>query len=190
MVKRYSSLADYLQDVHYDLFFDAVKKHIRERGYHSFSSCTFLISLCDVDLEDIHIRSVHASVTDSDFVDFVAAVEADVVLKGLGRRDYDADMKSEWVSVYFKGQLLDGLNMVTVIDVGEYRTGTFDKETTLSKYMVPYLYARTWRKQRKTSSAGIAQGRWKRQCPLILMKYYSTCPWICIALPCLTTYSA
>lgn len=141
MVKRYSSLADYLQDVHYDLFFDAVKKHIRERGYHSFSSCTFLISLCDVDLEDIHIRSVHASVTDSDIVDFVAAVEADVVLKGLGRRDYDADMKSEWVSVYFKGQLLDGLNMVTVIDVGEYRTGTFDKETTLSKYMVPYLYA-------------------------------------------------
>lgn len=141
MVKRYSSLADYLQDVHYDLFFDAAKKHIRERGYHSFSSCTFLISLCDVDLEDIHIRSVHASVTDSDFVDFVAAVEADVVLKGLGRRDYDADMKSEWVSVYFKGQLLDGLNMVTVIDVGEYRTGTFDKETTLSKYMVPYLYA-------------------------------------------------
>lgn len=141
MEKRYSSLADYLQDVYFDNFSDAIEQYIRKSGHSGFSSGTFLLTLSEVELADIHIRAVKASLTDSEFVDFVARVEADIVLKGLGKSDYEADSKTRWFSVYFKAQLLDGLNMLTIIDVDEYRNEAFDKETTLSKYMVPYLYA-------------------------------------------------
>lgn len=141
MEKRYSSLADYLQDVYFDNFSDAIEQYIRKSGHSGFSSGTFLLTLSEVELADIHIRAVKASLTDSKFVDFVARVEADIVLKGLGKSDYEADSKTRWFSVYFKAQLLDGLNMLTIIDVDEYRNEAFDKETTLSKYMVPYLYA-------------------------------------------------
>ena len=146
MGKCYSSLSEYLQDLYYDNFFDAIKEHITKRGRNGFSSYT-LLDVNDVELDDIHIRSVRASASDSEFVDFVAAVEADIVLKGLGRRDYDADSKTEWFSVYFKGQLLDGLHMVTIINVNDFRSKPFDKETTLSKYMVPYLYAEDLEKE-------------------------------------------
>lgn len=147
MRKRYSSLADYIQDAYYDEFFGSIRKYIRESGHSGYSSGSFLISLSEVELDDIRIRSVKAFASDSEFVNFVAAVEANIVLKGLGRRDYDADSKTEWFSVYFTGQLLDGLNMVTIIRVEDYRSERFDKETTLSKYMVPYLYAEDLEKE-------------------------------------------
>ena len=114
MEKRYSSLADYLQDVYFDNFSDAIEQYIRESGHSGFSSGTFLLTLSEVELADIHIRAVKASLTDSEFVDFVARVEADIVLKGLGKSDYEADSKTRWFSVYFKAQLLDGLNMLTM----------------------------------------------------------------------------
>ena len=44
----------------------------------------------------------------------------DLILKGIGKRDYDADMNYPWYTVSFTGYLSDGLNMVTITYVDDY----------------------------------------------------------------------
>lgn len=139
MSKTYSSFSAYLEDVYYDEISTAIENYIR-RNRHGFSSYTVL-DVSYVKLDNIHVRNVSTHLTDGDLIEFVAAVEADVILKGMGRRDYEADSDSRWYSVSFIGRLFDGLTMVTIKGVDEYWADRFDKETTLSKYMIPYLYA-------------------------------------------------
>ena len=140
MSKSYLSFADYLQDAYYDMIFKAVKDYIWKRGRNSFSSYTVL-DVKYLELDDIHVKTVNSQLAEGDVIRFIAAVEADIILKGIGRRDYEADSTSQWFSVSFIGHLFDGLTMVTITGVDDYRANRFDKETTLSKYMIPYLYA-------------------------------------------------
>lgn len=87
------------------------------------------------------MKTVSFHSTDGNRIIFNAAVEADVILKGMGKRDYDADVNNPWYTISFTGYLSDGLNMVTITGVDEYSADRFDKNTSLSKYLVPYLYA-------------------------------------------------
>ena len=146
MSKSYSSFSDYLQDVYYDEIFKAIKDYIWKKGRSSFSSYA-VMDVRYLQLDDIHVKTVNTHLTDGDLIEFVAAVEADIILKGIGRRDYDADSTSQWYSVSFIGHLFNGLNMVTIKGVDDYRVDRFDKETSLSKYMVPYLYAENLEKE-------------------------------------------
>lgn len=146
-MKQYASFEKYLEDKYYNDIHRAITGLIIKRGRNnSFYSYTVLDpSYFQVD--DIHVKTVSFHSTDGNRIIFNAAVEADVVLKGIGKRDYDADMNNPWYTVSFTGYLSDGLNMVTITGVDEYSVDKFDKNTTLSKYLVPYLYAEDLEKE-------------------------------------------
>ena len=146
-MSQYASFEKYLESKYYNDIHCAITGLILKRGRNnSFYSYTVLDpSYFQVD--DIHVKTVSFHSTDGNRIIFNAAVEADVILKGMGKRDYDADMNNPWYTVSFTGYLSDGLNMVTITGVDEYSADRFDKNTTLSKYLVPYLYAENLEKE-------------------------------------------
>lgn len=80
--------------------------------------------------------------TEDDRILFRAAVQADVIVKGRSRRDYEEDIAYPWFSISFTGILRCGLNMVTITSVGEYSKERFNKEDALSQYLIPYVYSK------------------------------------------------
>lgn len=146
-MSQYASFEKYLEAKYYNDIHRAITGLILKRGRNnSFYSYTVLDpSYFQVD--DIHVKTVSFHSTDGNRIIFNAAVEADIILKGMGKRDYDADMNNPWYTVSFTGYLSDGLNMVTITGVDDYSADRFDKNTTLSKYLVPYLYAENLEKE-------------------------------------------
>jgi hypothetical protein len=140
-LKTYATFEAYLQDKYYNEIFQAVKKRLLSKGRNGLDSYVVLDPRY-LELDDIHVRAVSFSTEDGMLLQFNAAVEADVILKGMGKRDYEADMKPVWYSVGFVGLLNDGLSMVTITGVDDYHKEKFDSRTTLSRYLVPYLYAK------------------------------------------------
>lgn len=69
-------------------------------------------------------------------------MQTDVILRGKGRRDYEEDLVNPWFTVVLSGILHNGLSNVKVLGVGDYSKERFDKEDTLTKYLVPYVYAK------------------------------------------------
>lgn len=146
-MSQYASFEKYLESKYYNDIHRAITGLILKRGRNnSFYSHTVL-DPSYFQLDDIHVKTVSFHSTDGNRIIFNAAVEADVILKGMGKRDYDADMNNPWYTVSFTGYLSDGLNMVTITGVDEYSADRFDKNTTLSKYLVPYLYAEDLEKE-------------------------------------------
>lgn len=94
------------------------------------------------ELDDLHVMGVSFKETEDDRILFRAAVQADVLVKGRSRRDYEEDVVSPWFSVSFTGILRYGLNMVTITSIGEYSRECFDKEDALSQYLIPYVYSK------------------------------------------------
>jgi hypothetical protein len=111
-LSQYASFEKYLEGKYYNDIHRAISGLILKRGRNnSFYSYTVLDpSYFQVD--DIHVKTVSFHSTDGNRIIFNAAVEADVILKGMGKRDYDADMNNPWYAVSFTGYLSDGLNMV------------------------------------------------------------------------------
>ena len=64
------------------------------------------------ELDDLHVMGVSFKETDDDRILFRAAVQADVIVKGRSRRDYEEDIVYPWFSISFTGILRCGLNMV------------------------------------------------------------------------------
>lgn len=77
-----------------------------------------------------------------EILNFSASVQADIIIKGIGTRDYEADQQSVWFTVHFAGYLLVGLNLVIIKDIDSYSKDRFNEEDSLSKFLVPYLYAK------------------------------------------------
>lgn len=140
-MKQYASFEKYLEDKYYNDIHRAITGLIFKRGRNNGFYSYTVLDPSYFQVEDIHIKTVSLHSTDGSRIIFNAAVEADVILKGMGKRDYDADIKNPWYTVSFTGYLSDGLNMVTITDVDDYFADKFDKNTTLSKYLIPYLYS-------------------------------------------------
>lgn len=140
-MKQYASFEKYLEDKYYNDIHRAITGLILKRGRNNGFYSYTVLDPSYFQVDDIHVKTVSFHSTDGNRIIFNAAVEADVILKGMGKRDYDADVNNPWYTVSFTGYLSDGLNMVTITGVDEYSANKFDKNTTLSKYLVPYLYA-------------------------------------------------
>ena len=141
MNKSYRCFADYLQDKYYNDMHRAIQNYILKRG-RSLEYRTFTVLDPEYfKLEDIRARSVSFHGDNGPNIFFRASVEADVSLRGMGKRDYEADQNTMWFSVSFMGHMLEGLRMVTIVDVDTYSRDRYDKESSLSKFLVPYLYA-------------------------------------------------
>lgn len=140
-MKQYASFEKYLEDKYYNDIHRAITGLITNRGRNNGFYSYTVLDPSYFQVDDIHVKTVSFHSTDGNRIIFNAAVEADVILKGMGKRDYDADVNNPWYTISFTGYLSDGLNMVTITGVDEYSADRFDKNTSLSKYLVPYLYA-------------------------------------------------
>jgi len=139
--KMYRNFAEYLQDMYYNEIFGSVKKYIlTQRNSTVFKTYT-VIEASYINLEDVHVRGVTFHGDEGHKINFTAAIEADLVLKGNGRRDYEADPCSQWFSVSFHAQLMEGLRCVSIVSVDIYSKERFHKESSLSQCLVPYLYS-------------------------------------------------
>ena len=139
MARKDNSFAAYLESHYYDLMFNQLKSYIiqnrRRLGYHT----NLIPDPSYIELEDLHVQGVSFKGTEDDSIQFRAAIQADVIIKGRSRRDYEEDMVNPWFSIFFTGILRGGLNMVTITAVEEYTRDSFNKENALSKYLVPYV---------------------------------------------------
>lgn len=146
-MKQYASFEKYLEDKYYNEIHHAITGLIIKRGRNNGFYSYTVLDPSYFQVDDIHVNCVSFHATDGNRILFNAAVQADVVLKGMGKRDYNADENFPWYTVSFTGYLSDGLNMVTITGVDDYKKDEFDKETTLSKYLVPYLYSEDLEKE-------------------------------------------
>lgn len=139
MARKDNSFAAYLESHYYDLMFNQLKSYIiqnRSRlGYHS----SLIPNPSYIELDDIHVQGVSFKGTEDDTILFRASIQADVIIKGRSRCDYEEDMVNSWFSIFFTGILRGGLNMVTITSVEEYTCDSFNKENALSRYLVPYV---------------------------------------------------
>ena len=141
-MQKYKSFEKYLESKYYNEMFKAIKNymwsHKNSLGLYSY----VVLDMSYIELDDIHVRGVSFHKGEGNVLSFKASVEADVILKGLGTRDYEADQQQVWFSVSFTGHLLAGLNMVTITGVDLYSKDKFKAEDSLSKFLVPYLYSK------------------------------------------------
>lgn len=141
-MSKYSSFEKYLESEYYNEMHKAIKNymwsHKNSLGAYSY----VVLDMSYIDLDDIHVMGVSFHKGDGNILNFCASVQADVILKGMGKRDYEADEQSVWFSIYFTGHLLAGLNMVTITKVDLYSKDRFNSEDSLSRFLVPYLYAK------------------------------------------------
>jgi hypothetical protein len=137
----YATFEKYFQETYYNEIFAAVKNYVVDNrssmGVYSYT----LLSTSYVKLIDIHVEGVSFKSSSGNLLEFNVTVEADLVLKGFGKKDYDVDSQAPWFTLSCTGYLSDGLHMVTIREVNESHRNRFDKETSLSKYLIPYLYA-------------------------------------------------
>lgn len=141
-MQKYNNFERYIETKYYNELYEAVNNYILSHkdslGVYSY----FVLEMSYIKLDDIHVKSVSFHKGEGNVLTFKAAVEADVILKGLGIRDYEADRQQVWFSVSFTGYLLAGLNMVTITGVDLYSKDRFSEEDSLSRFLVPYLYTK------------------------------------------------
>lgn len=113
-MKQYASFERYLEDKYYNDIHRAITGLIYKRGRNNGFYSYTVLDPSYFQVDDIHVKTVSFHSTEGNQIIFNAAVQADVVLKGIGKRDYDADMTYPWYTVSFIGYLSDGLNMVTI----------------------------------------------------------------------------
>lgn len=141
-MQKFSGFEKYLEHKYYNEMFKAIKNymwsHKNSLGLYSY----VVLDMSYIELDDIHVKSVSFHQRDGNLLEFNASVQADIVLKGIGKRDYEADTQQIWFSVAFTGYLLGGLNMVTIKGVDLYSKDKFNAEDSLSKFLIPYLYSK------------------------------------------------
>lgn len=136
------TIEKYIENKYYDEIFNRCKGFILGHKSQLQFKSYLVLDASYVELDDIHVRSViFKGEPGNHNIQFNACIEADVILKGLGRKSYEADTDSVWLKVSFFGILSEGLRDVKIIGVDEYSRERFNKETRLDRYLVPYLYA-------------------------------------------------
>lgn len=132
----------YLENEYYDMMFNRLKTHVYRNRYILNLHTSLVPDPSYVELDDLHVMGVTFKETEDDRIIFRAAVQTDIVVKGRTRRDYEEDIVSAWFAVSFTGILRGGLTMVTITAVEDYTKEKFCKEDTLTKFLVPYVYAK------------------------------------------------
>lgn len=111
-----------------------VAKHYDGQGFHSFA-----FSLLDQRIENIQVMSLSCRNNVGPRIEIDVHVKADIVSKGLGTSNYEAQRKTRWFTIFLKAVLKNGLHDVEIIDVDEYCGKAYDPENALDAYLVPYI---------------------------------------------------
>ncbi|RRG04978.1 MAG: XRE family transcriptional regulator [Lactobacillus sp.] len=136
---EYKSFEDYLTRVYYNEIFSAVKGYLI-RNLHRLDIRCSVYDPGYISLENFHIRSVSFHKTSGSAINFNATVEADSVVKDSGY-GYEKDETDVWCSLYCSAIFSNGLSGFRILRVDDYTKNQYNKEDSLSHYLVPYLYA-------------------------------------------------
>ena len=142
MSKKYDTFAAYLEDVYYNQIFSKIKSYL----FNNKGRLDLLTSVVPdpsyVELSDFQIMSINYHESDTDRIECKIAIRAEVEISGRGRRDYESDSTEWWLSIPFSATLKNGLKHVNIGYASEYSRELFRAEDALTKYLVPYIYAK------------------------------------------------
>ena len=141
LAHKEESFPAYLEEQYYDPMFKRLKSYIfQKRGGLSLHT-SLVPDPSYFELDDFHVMGVSFKETKDDSILFNVAIQADVIVKGRTKYDLEEDIAYAWFSISFTGILRHGLHQVSITSISEYNKERFDKEDTLSKFLVPYVYS-------------------------------------------------
>lgn len=139
-MRQYASFEKYLKDVYYNEIFAAVDTFIK-RNTRQIDFYGSVSSPDDIKLDDFNVKSTVFHQAGGNNITFNATVLADIIIRGQKRRDYEDSNTEKWFSVRFTGCFQNGLRaFITGVDL--YSRDKYNKEDALTRYLVPYLYAK------------------------------------------------
>lgn len=142
MSKKYDTFAAYLEDVYYNQIFSKIKSYLYNNKGRLDLSTSVVPDPSYVELSDFQIMGVNFHESDVDRIECKITVRADIEISGRGRRDHESDSTECWLSIPFSATLKNGLQQVRMGYASEYSKELFRAEDALTKYLVPYIYAK------------------------------------------------
>lgn len=142
MSKKYDTFAAYLEDVYYNQIFSKIKSYIFNNKGRLDLSTSSVPDPSYVELSDFKIMGVNFHESDTDRIECKVTVRAEIEISGRGRRDYESDSTECWISIPLSATLRNGLQQVSIGYASEYSRELFRAEDALTKYLVPYIYAK------------------------------------------------
>ena len=142
MSKKYDTFAAYLEDVYYNQIFSKIKSYLYNNKGRLDLSTSVVPDPSYVELSDFQIMGVNFHEPDADRIECKITARAEVEISGRGRRDYESDSTECWISIPFSATLRNGLQQVSIGYASEYSRELFREEDALTKYLVPYIYAK------------------------------------------------
>lgn len=139
---KYDTFAAYLEDVYYNQIFSKIKSYLFNNKGRLDLSTSVVPDPSYVELSDFQIMSINYHESDTDRIECKIAIRAEVEISGRGRRDYESDSTECWLSIPFSATLKNGLKHVNIGYASEYSRELFRAEDALTKYLVPYIYAK------------------------------------------------
>lgn len=135
----YKDFKDYIQTNYGKLLNNEIQAFVDEShdglGFHSNN----VLSILKQKVANIEVMSISCRDDVGPLINIDVHTKADIVLKGLGKADYEADRKKRWFTVSLRAELKNGLHKVEALHVEEYYHGSLDKEDALDSYMIPYI---------------------------------------------------
>ena len=142
MSKKYDTFAAYLEDVYYNQIFSKIKSYLFNNKSRLDLSTSVVPDPSYVELSDFKIMGVIFHESDTDRIECKVTVRAEIEISGRGRHDYESDSTECWISIPFAATLRNGLQQVSIGYASEYSRELFRAEDALTKYLVPYIYAK------------------------------------------------
>lgn len=142
MSKKYDTFAAYLEDVYYNQIFSKIKSYLFNNKGRLDLSTSVVSDPSYVELSDFKIMGVNFHESDTDRIECKVTACAEIEISGRGRRDYESDSTECWISIPFSATLRNGLQQVSIGCASEYSRELFRAEDALTKYLVPYIYAK------------------------------------------------
>ena len=142
MSKKYDTFAAYLEDVYYNQIFSKIKSYLFNNKGRLDLSTSVVPDPSYVELSDFQIMGISYHEPDINRIECKITIRAEVEISGRGRRDYESDSTECWLSIPFAATLKNGLKHVNIGHASEYSRELFRAEDALTKYLVPYIYAK------------------------------------------------
>jgi len=137
-----TTFAKYIEDKHYDDIFNKLKYYIWNNRDRLNLFTREIPEPISTVLDNFHVMGVTFHDAPDDQITFQASVQADINIHGKRRNDFEDDMLDRWFSISFSAVLRNGLHNVRITGLEEYSQQRFKDEDALTKFLVPYIYAK------------------------------------------------
>jgi len=134
------SFTEYISVTRYNEMFNAVKKYV-----YSYRTSLELYShvidnISYAELSEIYVKLVTVDERPGDILAFDIILDAEIEVRGAGRRDWETDSCSKWFVLTCTGNLAIGLTDFKILKTEPYNQKNY-RENPLSDALVPYLQA-------------------------------------------------